>query len=72
MNRDILSALGMHKELAAIDKGICPTCDGPVTEFKDAISRKEFTISGMCQACQDSVFDAPEEPESELYESESL
>jgi hypothetical protein len=26
------------------------------TDFKDDLSRKEFTISRMCQKCQDSVF----------------
>lgn len=37
----------------------CITCgSGAVKaeDFKDDLSRKEFTISGMCQECQDSVF----------------
>jgi hypothetical protein len=33
----------------------CVTCGGPAKEFRDDLSRKEFTISGMCQACQDKV-----------------
>jgi len=38
-------------------EGLCPTCGKPVVEpFRNALSLKEFTISGMCQACQDSVF----------------
>jgi len=36
--------------------GVCPTCGERVGEFKDELSRKEYTISGMCQKCQDSVF----------------
>jgi hypothetical protein len=28
---------------------------GPVT-FRDGASMKEYTISGLCQACQDLVF----------------
>jgi hypothetical protein len=32
-------------------------------DFKDAISRKEFGISRMCQPCQDSVFGEAEEIE---------
>lgn len=41
--------------------GNCPFCAKPVNplnpnEFKDAISRKEFGISGLCQACQDEFF----------------
>ena len=26
-------------------------------DFKDDLSRKEFTISRMCQVCQDSIFE---------------
>jgi len=40
----------------ALNAGLCPTCQGEITEFKDELSKKEFSISGMCQACQDSVF----------------
>lgn len=39
-----------------LEKGICPTCDKRFTDFRDAISEKEYTISGMCMDCQDSVF----------------
>jgi len=31
-------------------------CGLPATKFKDAISAKEYTISGLCQTCQDRVF----------------
>lgn len=37
----------------------CPTCGtqfDPDNHFRDALSLKEFTISRMCQKCQDSVF----------------
>jgi hypothetical protein len=34
----------------------CLSCKEDATEFKDNVSRKEFTISGLCQPCQDSVF----------------
>ena len=34
----------------------CVTCGGDATEFRDAISEKEYRISKMCQVCQDSVF----------------
>lgn len=26
------------------------------TEFRDALSAKEYTISGLCQRCQDTLF----------------
>jgi len=38
------------------------------TDFRDDISRKEFTISKMCQACQDSVF---EDLRDDLYDHSS-
>lgn len=40
----------------AIRADICLTCDDPNMEFRDELSRKEYTISGMCQTCQDQVF----------------
>lgn len=47
--------------LSALDSGKCPTCKGEIGEFKDALSRREFGISGMCQKCQDSIFNTSEE-----------
>jgi len=40
----------------AITKDKCVTCGQTATEFRNEISRREYTISGMCQKCQDSVF----------------
>ena len=34
----------------------CVLCGGPAKEFREEFSRKEYTISGLCQACQDSIF----------------
>jgi hypothetical protein len=45
----------------------CPLCSKPVTDtgrndkpkaflFREELSAKEYTISGLCQACQDRVF----------------
>ena len=39
----------------------CVMCGGRADTFKDALSEKEFGISGMCQVCQDKVFCEPEE-----------
>ena len=38
----------------------CPLCSKPIDlkDFKDELSLKEFTISGMCQECQDKIFGA--------------
>lgn len=38
------------------DTKTCVTCGNPSGDFRDDLSWKEFTISGMCQECQDSVF----------------
>lgn len=42
----------------AISEHRCPVCKQPIGPFRDALSRKEYTISGMCQSCQDDVFGA--------------
>jgi len=37
----------------------CVTCGSTEVahdDFRDTLSRREFTISGMCQRCQDGVF----------------
>jgi hypothetical protein len=34
----------------------CAWCRKPATQFKDDVSRREFRISGLCQACQDETF----------------
>jgi len=36
--------------------GLCATCAQPIGEFRDELSRNEFAISGLCQACQDQFF----------------
>lgn len=45
----------------SIKSNVCVTCGGPATEFKDELSKREYTISGMCQRCQDSTFGSGDE-----------
>lgn len=33
-------------------------CGEPVEGFRDALSKREYAISGLCQRCQDAVFGA--------------
>jgi len=40
---------------------VCVTCGGPVSEFRNELSRKEYGISGMCQNCQDEIFGVDED-----------
>ena len=41
---------------ASIHDNICVICGREALTFRDALSRKEFAISGMCQDCQDDIF----------------
>jgi hypothetical protein len=45
------------KETKNRSEGLCATCGNTPGDFKDEISEKEFKITGMCQACQDGLFD---------------
>ncbi len=40
----------------AIEGNTCVFCHKEATEFRNEISRKEYKISGICQACQDDTF----------------
>lgn len=54
-----LSALcGGQSRSSALRTETCVSCCGEADEFRDALSEKEFGISGLCQSCQDSVFGA--------------
>ena len=35
----------------------CASCLGPAKEFRDLLSLKEYSISLLCQNCQDLVFE---------------
>lgn len=50
--------LFLTKEKNRIERGLCPTCEKKVKEeeFKDELSKKEYSINGMCQECQDNTF----------------
>lgn len=39
--------------------GWCTVCSEPIDEkaFTSSLSKREYTISGMCQKCQDKMFD---------------
>lgn len=60
MNEEIMKKLGFEKEVKLIKQSICPFCVEPVElfEFRDETSRLEHLISGLCQACQDEIFDS--------------
>ena len=63
MNKDIVIACGFGQCVKNVEAGNCATCGAKIKpdEFRDKLSEKEYTISKMCQRCQDSVFGAPDD-----------
>ncbi len=41
----------------AILADLCVACEKPA-RFYDAVSEREYKISGLCQNCQETVFEA--------------
>jgi uncharacterized CHY-type Zn-finger protein len=62
MNKEIMKAAGLGDMVEEVSKGNCPFCKKPIvmSMFRDALSVKEFNISGICQTCQDDFFDDKE------------
>ena len=58
MNPDIMQAAGFGKEVDKVAVARCPFCNVDISTipFKDALSRTEYGISGLCQRCQDKMF----------------
>ena len=46
---------GRSRQVAA-DNQSCMVCGTDANFFRDDLSRKEFSISRMCQSCQDKTF----------------
>ncbi len=57
---NITQALFGRKRTDSIKQDICVDCGKPASEFNDELSRREFSISGLCQSCQDKVFGSDE------------
>jgi hypothetical protein len=58
MNKDIMIAAGYKDEVKLVEEAKCPTCRKYIKwgDWKDTDSIAEYRVSGMCQACQDSIF----------------
>lgn len=54
---DLLTKLNGISREEALHKWICVQCRGPALLFKDYLSVEEYRISGLCQKCQDRIFD---------------
>ena len=44
-----------------IMNGVCTYCAITLDDFRDELSAQEYSISGMCQSCQDKTFGVSEE-----------
>jgi hypothetical protein len=56
---ELTSFFGYGNKEVSIDLDTCVFCGNQVDieGFKDAESVKEFYISGLCQQCQDRIFE---------------
>lgn len=54
------SAFGTTRS-ESIQSDLCVSCCKAAVDFRDELSRREYTISGLCQKCQDSFFGSAEE-----------
>ena len=57
----LLTSITGVSRVGAVHEASCVTCGGEARIFRDDLSRKEYTISAMCQDCQDKVFGCEEE-----------
>ena len=57
---DILGTISgaSSSRTTAILEDVCAICGGSAEFFRDALSEKEYTISGLCQRCQDDMFNS--------------
>ena len=51
----ITSTFGTDRK-GSIKSDKCAWCKGPATEFVNEISKREYSISGFCQKCQDETY----------------
>jgi hypothetical protein len=52
----LLTSITGRDRSESVAGNICNLCGQPAEKFTDRLSEKEYTISGMCQVCQDRVF----------------
>jgi len=59
MNKKLMKEVGFSEEMKLVEEKKCPFCKTNIdkTKFRDELSLKEFEISGLCQKCQDKMFE---------------
>ena len=60
MNEGIMRSMGFGEYMDKVKAGLCGWCGQKINlkDFRDELSRKEYSISGLCQSCQDKVWPA--------------
>ena len=53
---EFLNSLIDGDRVKTIKADLCVICGMPAIEFNDQLSLKEYSISGLCQICQDKTF----------------
>ncbi len=56
----LMSVLTGNSREIQLASSKCMTCKGDAESFRDELSVKEYSISGMCQICQDQIFNGGE------------
>jgi hypothetical protein len=60
IDNHLKATFGVNREQAILDE-VCVSapigCGMPVTKFRTNADAKEFEISGLCQSCQDDLFE---------------
>ncbi len=57
-NNLLMRLAGFDREMDRVEAGCCPFCNKRIHPkgFRDKRSKREYSISGLCQDCQDEVF----------------
>ena len=53
---NLLTSFTGRNRVQTVSQNKCVMCGGDATEFRNEISRREYSISGMCGVCQDKIF----------------
>ncbi len=58
MNKEIMKEMGFSEHVDLVEQMKCPFCKKDInqSDFRNEISKTEYTISGLCQNCQDEMF----------------
>ena len=52
----VINKIFGRSRIETIENKLCVSCDATNVSLADEESAKEYSISGMCQTCQDSTF----------------